>query len=248
MDFTHRHVVITGASSGIGLATAAKIVALGGRVTLIARRADALETAGRTLGSAANHVAVDVGDKRQLLSALDSSVDRGGPIDALFLNAAFVGDFLPVWEYPDSTFEEVLRINVVSPFWALKHVLPAMMTRGKGAILVTGSLSSETGMAGNSGYVVSKHAVLGLARAVAMEAAASGVRCNCILPGFINTAMLAAVPKEKLAAMAGRTPLQHIGEPAEVAEVAAFLLSDAASHVTAQSWAVDGGLLGTLLL
>ena len=103
-------------------------------------------------------------------------------------------------------------------------------------------------MAGNGGYVVSKHAALGLARTVAMEAAASGVRCNCILPGFIETAMLTGVPQEKRAAMAGSTPLQRIGDPAEVAEVAAFLLSDAASHVTAQSLAVDGGLLGTLML
>lgn len=248
MDFIGRHVVITGASSGIGLATAAKIVSLGGRVTLIARRADVLESARHALGDAASYVAIDVGDKLRLLAALDSAADRGGPVDALFLNAASVGDFLPIWEYADATLEELLRVNVLSPFWAVKHVLPAMMARGKGSILITGSLSSETGMAGNSGYVVSKHAVLGLVRAVAIEVAAIGVRCNCILPGFINTAMLANVPEEKRAAMAGRTPQQHLGEPAEVAEVAAFLLSDAASHVTAQSWAVDGGLLGTLLL
>jgi NAD(P)-dependent dehydrogenase (short-subunit alcohol dehydrogenase family) len=248
MDFTGRHVVITGASSGIGLATATKIVSLGGRVTLMARRAEVLEGVQRTLGEAASCVAVDVGDQTQLVAALQGALDRCGPIDALFLNAAFGGDFVPIWEYPDSTLETLLRVNVLSPFWATRYVLPGMMARGKGSILITGSLGSERGMAGNSGYVVSKHAVLGLARAVAMEVAASGVRCNCILPGFIKTSMLAAVPEEKKAAMAQRTPLQHLGEPAEVAEVAAFLLSDAASHVTAQSWAVDGGLLGTLLL
>jgi NAD(P)-dependent dehydrogenase (short-subunit alcohol dehydrogenase family) len=248
MDFIGRHVVITGASSGIGLATAAKIVSLGGRVTLMARRAEALKDAQHALGEAASYVAVDVGDKMRLLSALDNAVDRGGPLDALFLNAALGGDFLPIWEYPDNTLEALLRVNVLSPFWAVRHVLPAMMARGKGSILITGSLGSEKGMAGNSGYVVSKHAVLGLARALAMEVAASGVRCNCILPGFISTALLARVPEEKKAAMAGRTPQQRLGEPAEVAEVAAFLLSDAASHVTAQSWGVDGGLLGTLLL
>ena len=248
MDFIGRHVVITGASSGIGLATAAKIVSLGGRVTLIARRADALEDARRALGDDASFEAVDVADKMRLLTALDNAVLRGGPIDALFLNAALGGEFLPICDYPDSTLEELLRVNVVSPFWAVKHVLPAMMARGRGSILVTGSLASETGMAGNTGYVVSKHAVLGLARAVAMEVAASGVRCNCILPGFITTAMLARVPDEVRAAMAARVPQQHLGKPAEVAEVAAFLLSEAASHVTAQSWAIDGGLLGTLMI
>jgi NAD(P)-dependent dehydrogenase (short-subunit alcohol dehydrogenase family) len=248
MDFTGRHVVITGASSGIGLATAAKIVSLGGRVTLIARRADALEDAQQALGDRASFEAVDVADKMRLLTALDNAVDRSGPIDALFLNAALGGDFVPIWEYTDGTLEDLLRVNVVSPFWAVRHVLPAMMSRGRGSILLTGSLASETGMAGNSGYVVSKHAVLGLARAVAMEVAASGVRCNCITPGFISTAMLARVPDEAKAAMAARIPQRHLGKPAEVAEVAAFLLSDAASHVTAQSWAVDGGLLGTLMI
>ena len=248
MEFSGRHIVITGASSGIGLATATKIVSLGGQVTLLARRADVLQDAQRRRGDAASCVAVDVGDKVQLLAALDHAVNRGGPLDGVFLNAALGGDFVPIWDYPDRTLEDVMRVNVLSPFWAARHVLPAMMARGRGSILVTGSLGSATGMAGNSAYVVSKHAVLGLARAVAMEVAASGVRCNCLLPGFIDTAMLASVPEAKKAAMAGRVPLQHIGRPSEAAEVAAFLLSDAASHVTAQSWAVDGGLLGTLLL
>jgi NAD(P)-dependent dehydrogenase (short-subunit alcohol dehydrogenase family) len=248
MEFIGRHVVITGASSGIGLATAAKIASLGGRVTLLARRADALAEAVRALGEAASTVAVDVADKGTLLAALDSAIDRGGPIDGLFLNAAYGGEFVPICEYPDDTLEESMRVNVLSPFWAVKHVLPGMMARGKGSILITGSLSSERGMVGNTGYVVSKHAAQGLARATAMEVAASGVRCNCILPGFITTAMLAAVPEKVKAVMERRTPLQHLGKPAEVAEVAAFLLSDAASHVTAQSWAVDGGLLGTLMI
>ena len=123
-----------------------------------------------------------------------------------------------------------------------------MLARGRGAIVLTGSLASERGMAGNAAYVVSKHALRGLSMAVAAEVAGSGVRCNLVVPGFIDTPMLANIPAQAQAAMAARTPQGRIGRPEELANVAAFLLSDEAAHVTAQGWAVDGGLLGTLTL
>jgi NAD(P)-dependent dehydrogenase (short-subunit alcohol dehydrogenase family) len=101
-------------------------------------------------------------------------------------------------------------------------------------------------MVGNIGYLASKHAALGIARTIAMEAAQTGVRCNCINPGFIDTPLMNACPAEDKAMMIARTPQRRIGRPEEVAAAAAFLLSDDASHITAQSLAVDGGLLGTL--
>jgi NAD(P)-dependent dehydrogenase (short-subunit alcohol dehydrogenase family) len=197
-------------------------------------------------GGAARGISCDVGDKAALIAALDEAVAVHGPIDGLFLNAAAEGMYALTADYTDEAFETALLINVWSPFWALRHVLPAMTARGKGAVLVTGTLGAVRGMAGNMGYCVSKHATLGLARTVAMEVAAQGVRCNVIHPGFIDTPMMNAAPEEAVAAMAARTPQGRIGRPEEAGAVAAFLLSDDASHVTCQELAIDGGVLGTL--
>jgi len=248
MDFSGQHVVITGASSGIGRATAARVAAHGGTVTLIARRAARLADACAAIGARATGIAADVGVQAELIGALDTAVARHGPIDGLFLNAAAEGMFGLTPDYTDAAFEQAMRVNAFSPFWAVRHVLPAMCARRRGAILITGSLAAERGMVGNIGYLASKHAALGIARAIAMEVAPHGVRCNCLNPGFIDTPMLAGVPEPQRANMAARTPQGRIGRPEEAAAVAAFLLSDDASHVTAQSVAVDGGLLGTLLL
>lgn len=248
MDFAGQHVVITGASSGIGKATAAKIASLGGKVTLIARRADVLEVACREIGPNASYVAADAGERDQILAAMDTATARNGAIDGLFLNAAEIGTFTTTPDYPDEAFEATMRVNVFSPFWTARHVMPGMVERGRGAILITGSLGSVRGMAGNAGYCVSKAGAWGLAGVLAMEGAPYGVRCNCMIPGFIDTPMLAGAPEEDRAAMAARTPQGRIGKTEEAANVGAFLLSDDASHVTAQTLAVDGGIMGTIAI
>lgn len=246
MDFAGQHVVITGASTGIGEATARRIVQAGGKVTVIARRAALLNQLCAELAPDAKAAAADVGDQQQLISALESAAVQNGPIDALFLNAGTGGTFSPLETYSDENFDALMAVNMMAPFRAVRHVLPGMKSRGKGSILITGSLASERGMAMNVAYVMSKHAVLGLARAAALEAAPHGVRVNCLVPGFIDTPLLEGVPREQLAGLAANVPQNRLGSSAETAEVAAFLLSDAASHVTGQSWAVDGGVLGTL--
>jgi NAD(P)-dependent dehydrogenase (short-subunit alcohol dehydrogenase family) len=254
-EFANRHVLVTGASSGIGLATARMLARQGARVFLIARTEATLAEASAGIahaGGTAAFCAADVADRAALLAAIGQAEDAFGPAAALFANAGSGGRFAPLDQYDDEVFDTVLRTNLTSIYWAIKRVLPAMLERRSGSIVVTGSLASERGMPHNVAYVASKHAVLGLARAAAAEAAPHNVRVNCVVPGLIETPMLlqldpAASPQAIRARLGASVPMGRIGTAEELAELVCFLLSDRASHITGQSIAVDGGVLGTLI-
>ena len=187
MNFNGKHICVTGASSGIGLVTTRMLVARGARVSLIARRKELLDQVVAELGSNAAGFAADVGDKASLEAALDAAVGHFGPVEALFANAGLTGGFTPFTQFDPEVFAETVKVNLTSVFWAAQKVLPAMIEAKRGAILVTGSMGSKRGMAMNPAYVSSKHGVLGLTRAIAVEMAPHGVRANCIVPGFIRT-------------------------------------------------------------
>jgi len=252
-EFAGSHIVVTGASTGIGLATTRMLATRGARVFLVARNSVKLREAEDLIagqGGKAAALAADVSDRSALLAALEAAQAAFGPIHGLFANAGTGGKFAALGDYADATFDEVIRTNLTSVFWAIKHVLPGMIERRRGSIVVTGSLASERGMPNNVAYVVSKHGVLGLARAAAVEAAPHNVRVNCLVPGLIETPMLMQLdPHAPAGAIRARlgpgVPMGRIGTAEEAAELACFLLSDRSSHVTAQAIAVDGGILGT---
>jgi NAD(P)-dependent dehydrogenase (short-subunit alcohol dehydrogenase family) len=255
LSFSGKHILITGASTGIGRATALLLARRGAKVSLLARNMDALDSVAKEIertGGTAFYTSADVADRVALRAAITQAEAALGTIEGLFANAGIGGEFAPFTECRDENWDNIIATNLTGVFAAMRRVLPGMIKLGRGSIVLTGSLASERGMENNPAYVASKHAVLGLARAAAIENAAHNIRVNCVLPGLIETPLLHNIGGDDIpaamAAMGRSVPLGHIGSAEETAEVVAFLLSDLASHVTGQGWAVDGGILGTLKL
>lgn len=249
MTLAGKHIIVTGASTGIGAAAALLLGQKGAHVSMIARSEDKLIALTRQInqmGAKATVCPADVTDRAALAKAFTLCKEMGGPADGLFANAGFGGTFAPFPAYSDENWDALIATNLSSVFLSIRHVIGDMIKRRRGSIVVTGSLAAERGMAMNAGYVAAKHGVLGLARAAALEGAPHGVRVNCLNPGFIDTPLMANIPEENRKDLASKIPQGRMGASEECAEMVAFLLSDAASHVTGQSIAVDGGILGTL--
>jgi NAD(P)-dependent dehydrogenase (short-subunit alcohol dehydrogenase family) len=238
-----RHIMITGAASGIGKAAATLFAGYGATLMLVDRDEHVRKVAD---GLTNAHSAIaDVTDS----AAIAEIVASFPCLDGAFNNAGIEGlngRMLPLPDYPDDEFEKVMAVNVRGLWVCLKAQLPALQANGGGAIVNTASVMGWLGAAGMAAYVASKHAVIGLTRATALDGAPHGVRVNAVLPGAVDTPMLTERGFKENPGFAEFAPSVHplgrIAQPAEVAEAAAWLLSDKASFVTGHSLAVDGGM------
>jgi NAD(P)-dependent dehydrogenase (short-subunit alcohol dehydrogenase family) len=237
--------LVTGGTTGIGLAAARLFAAEGAKVVATGRNADSLAAARNELGGIAEVVASDASDKKQIRALIDRIRQSHGRIDVLFLNAG-IAKFAPVSDTADDLIEEQLRVNYVGPFLALREALPLL---GKGAsVIVTTSVVTHRGLPGSAAYAASKAAARALAMVAANELAPRGIRVNVVSPGPIETPIFGkmGLPREAVDAFLsdakGRIPLARLGSAEEVARTALFLASDESSFVSGQDLGVDGGL------
>jgi glucose 1-dehydrogenase len=240
--------IITGAARGIGLACAERFIAEGAKVVLadIDERGDA---AAKKLGNAARFVRCDVGNAKDAENLIAATEKAFGGVDVLVNNAGIVhgAEFL---ELAEADFDRVLRVNLKGAFLVAQRAARKMVEQVKagrkpGAIVNMASINATVAIANQLPYSVSKGGLLQLTRAMALALAPHGIRVNAIGPGSIMTDILASVATDAEAKrrILSRTPLGRIGEPAEVASVAAFLASDEASYITGEIIYVDGGRL-----
>jgi NAD(P)-dependent dehydrogenase (short-subunit alcohol dehydrogenase family) len=239
-------VLITGGLTGIGRAAAIAFAKAGNRIVVSGRRPDAGEAVAgklRALGAEAEFIQADVRKEDDVQRLVDRTVERFGRLDAAVNNAGTEGKPGPVVEQTADSYAATFDTNVLGTLLSMKHELRVMTAQGAGSIVNISSTYGHEGAKGASIYAGSKHAVEGMTKSAALEAAGSGVRVNAVAPGPTDTGMLDRFTgtAERKAALQSGVPLGRIGRPEEIARAIVFLASDAASFVTGQIVAVDGG-------
>jgi len=252
--FTDKSIIITGAGSGIGRAAAIQFAAEGGRVIVADKTDGADETAALIVqaGGTAHAIRIDAGVEEDVVRAVALACDRFGGLDVMFANAGISGGMANIFDTDVALITDVLRVNLIGPFLAIKHAAPRIVERAErtgagGAIVLTASVAGIRSGAGSPAYSASKAGVINLAAVAAQQLSGSNVRVNAICPGLTETGM--TKPTFDYAREAGKTdrigrlnPLRRGAQPEELAKVALFLASEDASYVNGQAIAVDGGL------
>jgi NAD(P)-dependent dehydrogenase (short-subunit alcohol dehydrogenase family) len=243
--------IITGATGGIGEATAKRFLDEGARVMLVGRSQQKLdETLGRLTanGNAAGFVA-DATDEDATAAAVDAAIEKFGGVDVLIANAGTEGNFAPIEALAVSEFEDVLRTNVIGVFLSMKYCVEPIKKRGGGSMIALSSIAGRIGAPTMAPYIASKHAVYGLVKTAALELAPFGVRVNAIGPGPIDNRMIRSLesqfnPEDTAAAhefVLSNIPMHRYGTNEEVANLALFLASDASTFCTGSIHMIDGG-------
>lgn len=245
---TGKVALVTGGSTGIGRASCLAFAREGAKVVVADVNAEAGETTVRLIrvaGGEAVFVRADVSVDDEVGAMVRTAVATYGRLDCAFNNAGIAGAIgASTHAYPDDAWDLVIGVNLKGVWLCMKHEIPQMLAQGGGAIVNTASIWGLVGAPGAAAYVASKHGVVGLTRAAALEYAPQGLRINAVNPGTIRTPILdpfiAAEPAFE-PMMVARHPIGRIGLPEEVAEAVVWLCSDAASFVVGQSLPVDGG-------
>jgi len=239
MRLEGKAAIVTGAASGIGFATAALFVAEGAKV--IAADLGMPELEG-TVGMAA-----DAGDEAAVKGLIERAEKEFGGLDVFFANAGISGGLASIFEQTPEDWQDILRVNLIGPFLAIKHAAPAIKERGGGSIIATASVAGIRSGAGGPAYSASKAGVINLVKVAATQLAGANIRVNAICPGLIETGM--TKPIYDMARESGQesrlghlNPLKRGGVPEEIANAALFLASDESSYVNGHALVVDGGL------
>jgi NAD(P)-dependent dehydrogenase (short-subunit alcohol dehydrogenase family) len=246
-DFQGQVALVTGAASGMGLATARALAHAGAAVTLADVSDDALRQAVdeiRTAGGNVIGVVCDVADEAQVAAMVERTVAEFGRLDAAFNNAGIQVPSSEVADQPAEDYDRVNAINLRGVWACMKYELQQMRTQGSGAVVNCSSIGGLVGRAGLAAYHGTKHGVIGLTRSAALEYAARGIRINAVCPGTIDTPMVSSMLDKGMLAMDDLLrdlPMKRLGKAEEIADAVLWLCSPGSTFVTGQSLAVDGG-------